>query len=94
MAGSSTWRVISIKEATKFFIVRVKVEDKSVLFPSLQNEFFDLIDSWSGCSGRTFPCSIWVYPSYLCSRVAMNDSIRINHWNNFEGVVIKRPILF
>ena len=49
------------------------------------------MDYRSYCLWWSFPCSIWINTRYLSSCVAVNDSIWIDHWNNFEKIrVIER----
>lgn len=92
--SSVSGSVVAIEKATQFFGMRVKIEDECGLISGREDLSLDMVDSRRDCLRRSFPGTIRVYSCNLCPRVAVNDSIRIDHRDNFEGVAIEKVGVF
>lgn len=66
----------------------MQVKDETSLFPSLLNLFLDMVDGRRDVLGWFLPDSVGINSSQLCSRIAVNNSVRIDHWNDLEDVVV------
>ena len=85
--------VVAVKEASQFFGVRMQVKDEASLFPCFLNFFLDMVDGRRGVLGWFLPDSVGIYSGQLCSRIAVNNSIRIDHWNDLEDIVIVKRVV-
>lgn len=66
----------------------MQIKDEAGFFPSFLNLLLDVVNGRSSVLRWLLPYSIRIYSSQFCSSVAVNDSIRVDHWYDLEDVVI------
>lgn len=71
----------------------MQVKDETSFFPSLLNLLLYMVNRRRCVLGWFLPHSIGIDSSQFCSCIAMNDSIRIDHWYDFEDVIIIKGVI-
>ena len=76
------------------FAVSMKVKTRLDLgsLCVILNLFLDLKDLWMKYLGRLFPSSVQINSSDITSKIAIYDSIYIDHWIYFDNTVVKNML--